>query len=72
MIYRIESKSDLTGAMLVIRFPEEDLDVKALYTIQADQPDFLVPFRYRCVDGEAECTYQLGNRVKLLYLCSSN
>ena len=39
MIYRIESKSDLTGAMLVIRFPEEDLDVKALYTIQADQPD---------------------------------
>ena len=71
MIYRIESKSDLTGAMLVIRFPEEDLDAKALYTIQADQPDFLVPFRYRCVDGEAECTYQLGNRVKLLYLCSS-
>lgn len=57
--------------MLVIRFPEEDLDKKALYTIQADQPAFLVPFRYRCVDGEAECTYQLGSRVKLLYHCSS-
>lgn len=71
MTYQIENKSDLTGAMLVIRFPEEDLDKKALYTIQADQPAFLVPFRYRCVDGEAECTYQLGSRVKLLYHCSS-
>lgn len=71
MIYPIESKSDLTGAMLVIRFPEEELDCKALYTIQADQPDFLVPFRYRCVDGKSECTYQLGNRIKLLYRCSN-
>lgn len=71
MIYQIETKSDLTGAMLVIRFPERDLDAKALYTIQADRPDFLVPFRYRCVDGEAECTYQLGNRIKLLYRCAS-
>lgn len=71
MKYQIESKSDLTGAILVIRFPEEDLDTKALYTIQADQPDFLVPFRYRCVNGEAECTYQLGSRIKLLYRCSS-
>ena len=71
MTYQIESKSDLAGAMLVIRFPEKDLDKKALYTIQADQPSFLVPFRYRCVDGEAECTYQLGSRVKLLYHCSS-
>ena len=71
MIYSIESKSDLTGAMLVIRFPVEDLDAKALYTIQSDQPDFLVPFRYRCVDGQAECAYQLGRRIKLVYRCSS-
>lgn len=71
MIYQIEAKSDLAGAKLVIRFPEEDLDTKALYTIQADQPEFLVPFQYRCMDGEAECTYQLGSRVKLLYHCSS-
>lgn len=71
MTVQIENKSDLSGAMLVIRFPEKDLDAKALYTIQADQPVFLVPFRYRCVDGEAECTYQLGTRNKLLYRCSS-
>lgn len=71
MTIQIESRQDLSGAMLVIRFPEKDVDKKALYTIQADQPGFLVPFRYRSVDGEAECTYQLRNRSKLLYRCSS-
>ena len=45
MIYPIEQKNDLSGAMLVIRFPEEELDRKALSTIQADPPAFLVPFR---------------------------
>lgn len=71
MTIRIESRQDLSGAMLVIRFPEKDVDKKALYTIQADWPDFLIPFRYRSVDGEAECTYQLGSQSKLLYRCSS-
>lgn len=70
MTYQIESKSDLSGALLVVRFPERELDAKALYTIQADPPDFLVPFRFRCVDGEAECTYQLGGRSRLLYRCA--
>ena len=67
MIYPIEQKNDLSGAMLVIRFPEEELDRKALSTIQADPPAFLVPFRYRSVDGMAECTYELGSRSKLQY-----
>ncbi len=67
MIYDIESKNDLSGLMLVVRFPEEEVDRKALYTIQADRPDFLVPFRYRSVDGMAECTYELGSRSKLQY-----
>lgn len=62
MTYQIKNKNDLTGAMLVVRFPQEDLDEKALYTIEADQPPFLVPFRYRAVDGMAECTYCLGSR----------
>ena len=26
MTYQIENKHDLTGAMLVVRFPQEDLD----------------------------------------------
>ena len=72
MIYNIESKNDLSGAMLVIRFPEEDLDKKALYTIESDQPPFLVPFSYRSVDGMAECTYRLGSRSKLQYRFGSH
>lgn len=68
MNYTIQSKSDLAaGAMLVVTFPQEDLDLKALATIQADQPQFLVPFRHRCIDGQVECTYQLGTRSKLQY-----
>ena len=67
MIYEIETKSDLSGAMLVIRFPAEELDKKALYTIESDQPPFLVPFTYRSVDDMAECTYRLGSRSKLQY-----
>ena len=67
MRYEIESKNDLSGAQLVIRFPEEELDQTALYTIQADPPLFLVPFRYRNIDGQVECTYHLGGRSKLQY-----
>ncbi len=67
MIYEIESKNDLSGAVLVIRFPAEELDKKALYTIESDQPPFLVPFTYRSVDGMAECAYHLGGRSKLQY-----
>lgn len=67
MIYEIESKNDLSGAMLVIRFPLEELDKKALYTIENDQPPFLVPFSFRSVDGMAECTYRPGSRSKLQY-----
>ena len=40
---------------------------RRLYTIQAEPPGFLVPFRYRSIDGQAECTYQLGGRSKLQY-----
>ncbi len=68
MIYDIQSKNDLSvGACLVIRFPEKDLDKKALYTIEADWPEFLVPFRHRSIDGQIECTYLLGDRSKLKY-----
>lgn len=72
MIYDIETKTDLSGSMLVIRFPEDELDRKALYTIQEDQPDFLLPFRYRSVDGQAECTYQLGSHTRLQYRFGSH
>lgn len=68
MRYEIISKNDLSsGAKLVVQFPEEDLDRKALYTIQSEWPDFLIPFLYRSVDGMAECTYQLDNKMKLQY-----
>lgn len=67
MIYEIQSRSDLSGVTLIVRFPETDLDRKALYTLQEDWPKFLVPFQYRSVDGEAECSYRLESRTKLQY-----
>lgn len=67
MIYKIWTEKDLTGAKLVVRFPEEEIDRKALYTLQTETPDFLLPFRYRSVDGQAECTYQIGDYSKLQY-----
>ena len=72
MKYGIESKKDISsGMILTICFPESELDLKALYTLQAEWPEFLVPFRYRSVNGQVECTYQLGNRSKLQYrFCS--
>lgn len=70
MRYQIQSRSDLASGMtLTVRFPEEELDRKALYTIQADCPEFLLPFRYRNMDGAVECTYRLGDCVKLQYRC---
>lgn len=67
MIYEIQSKNDLSGVMLTVQFPEEQLDHKALYTIQADLPRFLVPFHYRNVDGKIQCIYKPANRVRLQY-----
>ena len=69
MMYDVECKSDLlSGATLVVRLPEEDLDKKALYTILEDKPDFILPFRYRVIDGQIEFTYQLGSYSKIQYL----
>lgn len=68
-MYEIQSKSDFqAGATLIVRIPEADLDQKALYTILADKPDFVLPFRHRAIDGQIEFTYQIGNRSKLAYL----
>ncbi|MCL2162890.1 MAG: FHA domain-containing protein [Oscillospiraceae bacterium] len=68
-MYEIQSKSDFqSGATLVVRIPEDELDKKALYTILAEQPDFLLPFHHIIVDGEIEFTFQIGNRSKLMYL----
>ena len=68
MNYEIQTKSDLTaGVCLTVSFPENDLDKKALETLQHDWPEFLVPFHYRYIDGKIECTYRLENRTKLQY-----
>ena len=69
MIYDIESKSDFqTGAALVVRMPEADVDKKAFNTILFDLPAFVLPFSHRFVEGQIELTYQIGNRSKLAYL----
>lgn len=68
MKYEIITKSNpLFGINLLIKFPEDELDQKALYTLQHDWPEFLVPFRYQAVDGEIELTYQPGDRSKLRF-----
>lgn len=69
MRYEILSQSDFqVGATLTVRMPEADLDRKALYTIQNDPPEFLLPFRYRFIDEEMELTYQVGNHSRIAYL----
>lgn len=68
MKYEITTKANpLSGISLLLKFPAEELDKKALYTLQHDWPDFLVPFRYQAVDGEIELTYQPGDRNKLRF-----
>jgi len=72
MTYEIQNKNNVqTGATLVVRIPEGELDQKALRTILVDKPDFVLPFRYRVMDGQVEFTYQIGNRSKLSYLSGS-
>jgi len=69
MIYDIRSESDfLTGASLLVKIPQDDLDKEALYTIQAGRPEFILPFRFRSVDGHIEFIYQIGDRCRLQYL----
>ncbi len=67
-MYDIQSRSDFqTGATLVVRVPEVEVDYAALYTIQSEQPEFLVPFRYCRIDDEVEFTYIIGKNSKLSY-----
>jgi len=66
--YKIESKSDfLTGTYLTVCIPENDLDENALYTIQTDCPEFILPFNYKCTNGQVEFTYKVGSLCKLQY-----
>ena len=61
MVYEIESKNDFSaGASLIVRLPEEDLDKSALYTILSERPDFILPLRYRSIEGQIEIVYQVG------------
>ena len=69
MIYEIEMKNDmLTGSVLIVKIPEDDLDRKALYTIQEDKPGFILPFRHRAIDRQIEFVYRIGTQSKLHYL----
>ena len=69
MIYEILNKSDFSaGASLSVKIPEHEVDRKALYTIVEDRPDFILPFRYKSIDGQVELVYQIGALSKLQYL----
>jgi len=68
MSYEINTKSDfLTGAALIVKIPEGELDRKALYTIQRDTPEFILPFSSKSIDGQIEFVYQIGSYSKLQY-----
>lgn len=67
MRFEIQERIDLSGTMTTVRIPEEMLDKSALYTLQTDMPDFLVPFRYRVIDGSVEFTYEVERYTKLQY-----
>ena len=69
MSYEIRSKNDFTtGVSLTVEIPESELDRKALYTIQADKPEFILPFHFKYVDDRVEFIYQVGAYNKLQYL----
>ncbi|MDR2571946.1 MAG: FHA domain-containing protein [Oscillospiraceae bacterium] len=68
MKYEIQSRNDfMTGSYLVIQIPENELDQNALYTIQADCPNFILPFHYKSTNGQIELTYKIGAQSKLQY-----
>jgi len=68
MNYEIETRSDfLTGAYLIIKIPENELDTNALDTIQYDCPEFILPFHYKNTNGHIEFTYKVGMQSRLQY-----
>jgi len=68
MSCEIQSRNDfLTGAYLVTSVPENEVDQNALHTIQADCPDFILPFHYKRTDGEVEFIFKVGVLSKLQY-----
>ncbi|MCL2628042.1 MAG: FHA domain-containing protein [Oscillospiraceae bacterium] len=65
---KIESRNDfLTGTYLVTSISDSDLDQNALHTIQKDCPQFIMPFNYKCINGQVEFTYKVGSLCKLQY-----
>lgn len=71
MRFEIREETSLSGTLTSVRIPEALLDTSALYTLQADLPDFIVPFRYRIVDGYVECVYEVEGYNKLQYYFNS-
>jgi len=68
MSCEIQYKNDfLTGSFLITEIPENELDQNALHTIQADYPDFILPFSYKSMDGKVEFVYKVGTLSKLQY-----
>lgn len=69
MKYEISTKSDfMSGTSLFLKIPEKDVDNCAFKTIQADCPEFILPFTSKTQDGFVELTYAIGSKVKLQYL----
>ena len=68
MVYEITKRSDVNyGTILTVQIPTADVDWYALYTLEADTPDFIVPFHYHLMDDMVELTFLPENRRMLRY-----
>ena len=68
MVYEITRRSDVNyGTVLTVQIPTADVDWYALYTLEADTPDFIVPFRYHLMDDMVELTFLPENRRMLRF-----
>jgi len=69
MNFDIRHNDDLlTGTTLIVRIKENEVDEKALKTIQADRPEFLLPFHHYYIDGQVQFVYQIGMFCNLKYI----
>lgn len=69
MNIKLESKIDYTeGTVYTVMVPESEVDYTALQTLEADTPDFIVPFKKRRIDDFLEFSFSTGSRPKLSYL----
>jgi len=66
--YDIKTESDpISGCVITVTMPLDDTDEKALYTMQADLPGFIMPFQFVYADDRLILKYSAAKYSKLKY-----